>query len=197
MKFIGNPNAKWPVLLDELNDQSVIYAAGVGEDVSFDLGLIDQVGCDVHAFDPTPRACAYAEPIAAENPKFHFHPWGLWSSDTTMKFFAPANSEHVSHSILNLQEQDDFFEAPCRKVSTIMNDLGHTHIDLLKIDIEGAEYEVIDSLFKSDIFPRLVCIEFDQPYPYAKTVQFIQGTILQHYQVYCVDGWNFGFIRND
>ena len=41
------------------------HSGGVGEDASFDLGIIERFGCSVFAFDPTPRAIAFAEPIAA------------------------------------------------------------------------------------------------------------------------------------
>src|SRR5713101_7131829 len=33
----------------------IVYSLGVGEDISFDLALIQQFGVTIHAFDPTPR----------------------------------------------------------------------------------------------------------------------------------------------
>jgi hypothetical protein len=41
-----------------------------------------------------------------------------------------------------------------------MQQCGHKHIDLLKIDIEGAEYQVIENMLQDQIFPRILCIEF-------------------------------------
>ena len=38
-----------------LHTGSVVYSFGVGEDVSFDVALIQRFGSIVHAFDPTPR----------------------------------------------------------------------------------------------------------------------------------------------
>lgn len=195
IELIGSVYGRWPVLLDCLDADSICYCAGVGEDATFDLGLIERVGCDVHAFDPTPRAIEYVKSIAAENEKFHFHPWGVWSRNETMKFYAPAKAHHVSHSILNLRDQSDYFEAPCRSIQSIMEDLGHDRIDLLKLDIEGAEYEAAGAMLDAGIFPTLLCLEFDQPYPYRKTMQFVRQRILPHYCVYHVEHWNFSFVH--
>ena len=41
-----------------------------------------------------------------------------------------------------------------------MDELGHDHLDLLKLDIEGAEYEVLDSLAAEGIRSRILCVEF-------------------------------------
>jgi hypothetical protein len=41
-----------------------------------------------------------------------------------------------------------------------MDELGHRHLDLLKLDIEGAEYEVLESLEAEGIVSRILCVEF-------------------------------------
>jgi Methyltransferase FkbM domain len=46
-----------------------------------------------------------------------------------------------------------------------MAELGHAHIDLLKMDIEGAEYAVIDDLVDSNIRPAQILVEFHHRMP--------------------------------
>ena len=50
--------------------------------------------------------------------------------------------------------------APVHRVTTIMKDLGHTSIDVLKMDIEGAEYAVIRDVLRNSIEVRQLCVEF-------------------------------------
>ncbi len=138
LQRIGTDYGGWVVPAAMIRPDWICYCGGVGEDVSFDLGLIERFGCSVFAFDPTPRAITYVAEEVANGPKFHFLPVGLWAEDTTLRFYAPANPAHVSHSIVNLQKRDTYFEAPCRSVPALMRELGHDRIDLLKIDIEGA-----------------------------------------------------------
>src|SRR3546814_6680237 len=106
---------------------------------------------------------AYFADHAKEVKNFHFMPVGLWSEDATFRFYAPRDPTHVSHSIVNLQETESYFEARCRSIASLMAELGHDRLDLLKVDVEGAEHEVIRSMLASGIRPTVLCMELDQP----------------------------------
>ena len=41
-----------------------------------------------------------------------------------------------------------------------MKERGHTRIDLLKMDIEGFEYEIIEDVLRNSIDIRQICVEF-------------------------------------
>ena len=41
-----------------------------------------------------------------------------------------------------------------------MAELQHDRIDLLKLDVEGAEYEVLKPLFRGDLKVRVLCVDF-------------------------------------
>ena len=47
-----------------------------------------------------------------------------------------------------------------KKLETIMKELGHNMIAILKMDIEGAEYQVIEDMAASTIRPVQVLVEF-------------------------------------
>ena len=49
---------------------------------------------------------------------------------------------------------------PAYSLTTIVGKLGHDRIDLLKMDIEGAEYEVLEGLLDSPVLPTQLLIEF-------------------------------------
>lgn len=191
---LGNSYGRWIVPSGILSDSSTCYCAGVGEDITFDLALIERFGCVVQAFDPTPRSQTYVIEHVAHEPRFVFHPYGLWSVDTVLKFYSPKNPEHVSHSALNLQKTNTYFEAPVKSLPTVMAELGHQSLDLLKIDIEGAEYEVLDSLLSSDIRPSILCVEFDQPVPVIKPVDMVNTLVAAGYEPVVRDGWNVTFV---
>jgi len=164
---------------------SICYCVGAGEDVSFDLELVRRFGAEVWILDPTPRAVNHfaalrdhtlrgeSYPInrdttltyefsAGDLARVHYLPVGLWSKDDVLKFFAPADSEHVSHSIVNIQRTNSFVELEVRRLKNVMSDLGHTHIDLLKLDIEGAEFAVLDSILEDKLDIDVICCEYDE-----------------------------------
>ncbi len=143
-----------------LTSSSVVYSFGVGEDISLDLSLIETFGLQVFAFDPTPRSVEW---IGAQSlpPQFHFAAYGIADYDGTAEFFPPDNPDHVSHTIFERPSTADrSITVPVRRLSTLMAELGHTAIDLIKLDIEGAEYGVISDLLSARILPAQVVVEF-------------------------------------
>lgn len=94
----------------------------------------------------------------------------LWNECGTIEFFAPTNPEHVSHSIVNYQHNYRN-DTSCIKVAAItveslLSSLGidASDISLIKLDIEGAEIEVLNQCLASGIKPRQILVEFDELY---------------------------------
>jgi FkbM family methyltransferase len=196
----GSGYASWVVPFRLLNQDSICYSLGVGEDISFDLDLIKRVGCNIFAYDPTPRAIVYAQKWQKKIPNFHFQPMGVWDKTEIMKFYAPVNREHVSHSILNIQKTSTYFEASCKRLSTLMKENGHSKIDLLKMDIEGAEYTVLDSILDDGLKIPVICVEFDELHHpvdegYKERIKkSIRRLVASGYDIVCVEQSNYTFL---
>ena len=181
----GTAYGGWTIPINFLNANSVVYLVGAGEDISFDVSIARKYKCRVNIFDPTPRARTHFEKLASyvssggdfpfaehlkafysihaeEFKKLHFHPYGIWHINDSLRFYAPKNSQHVSHSLLNLQKTQQYFDAQVKDLLTIMRELEHQKIDLLKIDIEGAEYEVLKSILSNKIRISIICCEYDE-----------------------------------
>ena len=196
---LGSDYGGWFVPTYDLGVDSIVYSAGIGQDISFDKALIAGCGCAIYGFDPTPAAVDFVAAQFEEkslSPQFHFEPVGLWDSETELQFFAPKTRGWVgSYSALNLQgtEEQESISVPVKRLSTLMRENGHTWIDLLKMDIEGAEYRVINEIIVNKIPIRWLCIEFDQPVPFWTTNRAIRRLKESGYQLCKVDRWNFVF----
>jgi FkbM family methyltransferase len=190
---LGSSYGGWWVPLAVLKNPGVAYCAGAGEDVTFDLELAGR-GFDVWTFDPTPRAIEHVRKVGRD---LHFLAIGWWGSTTTLRFFAPAKSGDVSHSAVNLQDTTEYFDAPVTTVNDLARQNGHPRIDLIKMDIEGAEYEVIASLLSGGPLPGVWCVEFDQPQPMRKVLRAIARIRRQGYDLVKIERWNYTFMRAD
>jgi len=157
----GSEYGGWNVAVSQLNENSIIYSFGVGEDASFDIALMQKYGCVIHAFDPTPRSFQW---VQEQNfpPDFIMHNYGISNRDGLALFNPPENPAHVSHTLLDrLTTKDKAIEVSVKKLSTTMKELGHWKIDLLKMDIEGAEYLVIEDIKNNNSPPpKQLLIEF-------------------------------------
>jgi len=191
---VGNEYGGWWVPSSLLNRESICYLGGVGTDISFDLGIIQRFGCKVWAIDPTPKSIEWisGQSLPAE---FTFVPKGLWSTREELKFFAPADATHVSHSAKNLQRTDTYFVAEVQSVKDFMAELGHERVDLIKLDIEGAEHDTIRQMLADGIRPSIVCVEYDQPEPLAWSRTTTKELRRAGYRVAKVDGLNVTFVR--
>lgn len=196
----GSRYGGWSIITDGLRRDSVIYSFGVGEDVSFDLALVARTGLCVHAFDPTPKSIAW---VRAQNltAQFVLHEFGLAAVDGDVVFNPPQNPAHVSCTMLDRPSTSaSAIHVPVQRLSTIMNSLGHKRIDILKMDIEGAEYAVIDDLDQGNIRPGQILVEFHHRFPgvgIARTKASIVQITQMGYDLFAVSssGEEFAFVH--
>lgn len=162
---LGSDYGGWVVCASsDLGPGSIVYSVGVGEDISFDLALIEKFGCEVIAFDPTPKSIAWLKEQRLPD-RLQFYPWGLAGTNGYASFQAPRDSRHVSYSLVNDRQDivnngQSAVKCEVYRLSTIMNKLGHEKLDLLKMDIEGAEYEVIADIKDDSRKPLQLLVEF-------------------------------------
>jgi FkbM family methyltransferase len=144
-----------------LNEDSIVYSFGLGTDISFDKMMYEKHKCHIYAFDPTPKSINW---ISNQNlfEKFHFYNYGISNKSGFVDFYLPKNPNYISGSICNFSHLDSHEKIMVRMktIKEIMSELHHNHIDLLKIDIEGHEYEVVDDILLSDISVNQILIEF-------------------------------------
>jgi FkbM family methyltransferase len=139
---------------------SIVYSLGTGEDISFDLSLIARFGVNVEAFDPTPRVQKW---LASQTlpPQFHFHATGIAGHDGEETFYLPPNNDWISHSIVPARQfSRESVRLPVMRLSTAMQLQKHGRIDLLKMDIEGGEYAVIEEIVSEKIQVAQLLVEF-------------------------------------
>ncbi len=102
MEQFGNKYGGYKVLVDQMLPLLTLWflSFGIGEDLSFSQDMIDKIGAEVYAFDPTPRSLTYVQGHKLyKNEKFHFYPIGLSDKDQQQTFYFPKEKEYVSCSI--------------------------------------------------------------------------------------------------
>lgn len=128
--YMGSNYGGWSFFDDKDLENKIIISAGLGEDASFDIELINKYNCKIIAVDPTPRAIDHYNKIIKStgepkndsyqeggnqiissydltninNKNFILVKRGLHNLDNKeLKFFAPPNKNHVSYSIIDWQ----------------------------------------------------------------------------------------------
>lgn len=150
----GSNYGGWCIHKNSLTSSSIVYSFGLGEDISFDLSLNKRYGCQVHGFDPTPRAIEYVSRRKLSN--LVLHAYGLAGKTGMMAFYLPANKRHVSGSIIQTPLLKSIgTPVLLKRLADIMLELKHAHVNLLKMDIEGAEYQVIQNIQEESLSEKI------------------------------------------
>ncbi|MBN3757128.1 FkbM family methyltransferase [Paraburkholderia sp. Tr-20389] len=134
-------------------DSTVVdLGANVG---TFSRLMSEKYGCVCYAVEPNPDCFARLGNMARVKP-FNL---AIADRDGTMSFYVAANSE--ASSFVRTGDDDREIQVPTSRLDVFAERQGIGAIDLLKIDIEGAEVPLLDSL--PDAFLRgigQIAIEF-------------------------------------
>src|SRR3989344_3995520 len=148
-EFLGGKEyGGWETVVDGLHKGSVVYSFGVGEDLSWDLAMIERFHCTVYAFDPNPVAVRHVAGAALPK-ELVFAPLGIASYDGIQTFWGREGKVSTS-TVKKIGKREDL---PVKTLATLMRERGHTHIDVLKLDIEGSEFGVV---------PRIAALPISQ-----------------------------------
>ena len=146
-------------LFPNLSKNSIVYSGGVGSNIALELELIKKYNSKIFVFDPSPMGEETMSNIKNSNIKFY--PIGL-ANKSGKKYYEEeysrkkGNKKKASYKIS--LKGDNFFQ--CTSISDFFKKNNHEKIDLLKIDIEGFEYGVLEDIFKNKIPVNQIILEF-------------------------------------
>jgi hypothetical protein len=136
---------KWVSDPRSLNAGAVVYSFGAGTEISFDTESAGLFGCEVHCFDPTPSVercfANYRPGQPVGKGRFWYHPVGL----------GPVSLDPEKADDLVLEDR----RCKVKRLSEIAAELGHAHVDILKIDIEGGEMAALTEILASGMLAKL------------------------------------------
>ncbi len=201
----------YALYLPSLGPHSIVYSGGIGINIDFEKFLINRIGLTVHAFDPTPLAIGFlkAQDLMGQ---FVFHPFAMGDKDgqCTFKAAARTGKAETEGTLLTVDTPGPALVVPVQTIPTIMSQLHHDHLDVLKMDIEGGEYGVLDSMLQAGIKPAQLALEFHPsllnmtegkptgcPDGWATTAAYVERLRDHGYRVFFVSerGREFSFIH--
>ena len=143
---LGSAYGGWKIPEGSVVEGDVCYCIGSGGDISFDLELIRRYGAIVRAVDPVEAHGAEALHAAGGEPRFTFWCAALTTRDGPIRMQTHHEPNSRSLSAAGLYDADEWVEVEGRTLESLMRDCGDDHIDLLKVDVEGIEYDLVPTL---------------------------------------------------
>ncbi|WP_044399015.1 FkbM family methyltransferase [Lacinutrix sp. Hel_I_90] len=122
-----------------LNENSVVFDLGgyIGE---FASSIYNKYGSGIYIFEPVKRFYDSIEQKFKSNTKIKAYNYGLAGSDQTLNISMTDDASSVFIKAKNSET------IQLKSIVQFINDNKIEHIDLMKINIEGGEYEVMEAL---------------------------------------------------
>jgi FkbM family methyltransferase len=184
-------------VVPNLRPQGIAYFFGIGEDLGFELSLIERFELRGYGFDPTPESLNWVKKQDLP-PTLSIRDYGVANYDGLALFAPPLVQGWVSYSMA--RKQPGGIQVPVKRLGTIMRELGHTQVDFLKMDIEGAEYQVFSDMIAQGIFPAQIMVEFHHYFgeiPHRDTRQSVRRLTEAGYRIAWIspDSYEYTFVR--
>jgi len=177
-----------------LSPQDAVCDCGLGNDADFSVDMISRFGCKVHGFDPTRKHQPSLQGIAASHPgRFTLHPQAVCANAGELEFFESERdiSGSLDRSHKNLQGESRAYRVSALSLRDVFALCAEPHFEVLKLDIEGAEYGVVSSLtadlasrlgqllieFHHDVIPTYSMRDTDQAIAHLETFGFKPMTV--------------------
>ena len=156
---IGSDYGGWVVATARLarTASPVVLSFGLGDDISFDETVCADFGAKVYGFDLTPVSLNW---IATRNipAEMEIFPIGIACVDGKQTFAMPTKEERGNYSVKT--RGDAGISCDVMRYNSILAMLKLHRVDILKLDVEGSEYDVIPEILDSPVRPIQLLVEF-------------------------------------
>jgi FkbM family methyltransferase len=168
LNFIGATIANKHILHEaDIDADSVVVDVGAFTG-AWAQNMVERYDPIIYAFEPNPNSFARLSEKAARNPKLRPQPYGLGDEDATVEFtlhglgssMCDERSSHADTPRINVE---------IAAIDRVWKDLQLGQIDLMKINIEGAEFPLLDRMIKTNLLKNVRCfmIQFHEWHPGA------------------------------
>lgn len=199
---MGSNYGGWAAPAGLLDRDSIVYSVGVGEDISFDLSVAQRFGSQLFLFDPTPIAVEFMARQALPA-NMTFVPIGLAEKDGVMQFSLPEQEGFHSFGRADANPMNQA-SVTCKVLTftSLKRMQGHDRVDLLKMDIEGFEYSVLQEMTNAGELPKCILVEFHhKSYNYGAAPTKTAFDMLREcgYECFWISniGREYGFLRRE
>lgn len=148
----------------DLNEQSLVFDVG-GYEGQWSSDIYAMYNCHIHIFEPVEIFATNIEKRFSRNQKITVHKFGLSAKTQPIEM----GFQRDSSSIFNADKNPVSATLVCAADFISQNHI--ETIDLMKINIEGGEYDLLDHLIASGLVARIknIQVQFHDFVPDAET----------------------------
>ncbi len=169
-----------------LNEDSTVFDLG-GFQGDFANQINIRYRCYVYLFEPSVEFFEKCEKRFTQNSKVHCFNFGL--SDENGRF--TLSNEGDGSSILHKSDANGIETVTVKKFSDVFDSLHIKNVDLIKINIEGSEYQLLDHMISSGLIEKFENIQV-QFHDFVDNAKELRNTLTEklsktHHRTWCYE----------
>ncbi len=188
----------------ERDKQLITIDVGCGSVPEFSIHLIERYDAICYGVDPTEKhKSALSDLVLKHKDQFIHVPYGVCAENTTLNFFESNDNE--SGSLLTdhvnvIHDEGRSYEIKCLTPKSLLDHIRLDSADILKLDIEGAEYQLLESIDLRELRHfQQIFVEFHhhaiQSYTYSDTLKAVENLTTIGFESFTLDNHNYLFRR--
>jgi FkbM family methyltransferase len=154
--------------------------------------MVDRYDPLIYAFEPNPGSFVALANKASSNPKLRPLQYGLGDEDATVDFTLKGLGSSMCEERSDHSDVDRI-QVEIAAIDRVWEELDLGRVDLMKINIEGAEFPLLDKMIKADLLKNVDCflIQFHEWHPGAyKKRQRIRQELAKTHRL----EWDYYFV---
>jgi len=190
----------WAVIEERMQPGASVLSGGAGRDISFEVELAGRRGCQVALFDPSPTGQDTWTALVDPPKTLRYFPDGLAGESARCAFARPADPAEGSfrQAGAGAMTAENKMEFACLGPREALQCAGLEQLELLKLDIEGFEYDFIASMLGAGIRPVQIAVEFHHflpGIPLMKTLTALRQLRAAGYRILHKDQCDYLFVH--
>ena len=147
----------------DLNKDSVVFDIG-GYEGQWSDDIFSKYDCNIYIFEPVQDFAENIKKRFADNKKIQIYPFGLSDKNSNEKIY----SNNFKSSLF--KKEGNITEIKLVKFSDFFLQNNINFIDLMKINVEGGEYDLLEELIKTGLVKKVknIQVQFHNFVPNAK-----------------------------
>jgi len=151
----------WEIFYQEIYRLSFSSTPGCIFDLGSNIGLsaiyfrLKYPDANIYCFEPDPDNFRRLEYNTSNWANVHIFPFAIWFSDGTIDFYVDPHTGNAS-SCRQRRLRQQKIAVQSRSLVSVVEEFGNDGVDLLKFDVEGAEFEIFEAFHRFDSIHTIV-----------------------------------------
>ena len=137
-----------------LDENSVVFDLG-GYHGTFAENIYNKFNCNIYVFEPYKPFFDIINQKFENNTKVRVFNCGIYDQTSNVKFDAIEDGSTIVDFTQRNLDDINFFEVQVKSFKEVYDELNIDVIDLLKINVEGAEYRILEHIFENNYVKKI------------------------------------------